>query len=293
MHYFFLTLILFSTMEVVSKPLMGSIDPFLLTFYRFLMGSFVMFIFVLFRGRLGELRNIGIADLGKLVFMGFLNIFFSMSMLQLAIEAGNAGTAAVIFCSNPLFVLLILVFIGKERAGFKNFAPIILGITGTFFIMKDKAVSFNYGAIYAMLSAISFAIYSVIAKSSLKKISPTVANLVSFIAGIIFSAIYIWIRGIGFGLPDLFSEKTNLYYNLFAFLYTGIALSGFGYILFFKTLKRFSAIASSYIFLLKPLIATVLSILFLSEPVGMNFWTGLLFIVFGISIILLPKKQKL
>jgi drug/metabolite transporter (DMT)-like permease len=204
-------------MEVVSKPLMGSIDPFLLTFYRFLMGTLVMFIFVLFRGRIRELKDIGISNLGKFVLMGFLNIFFSMSMLQLAIEAGNAGTAAVIFCSNPLFVLLILVFMGKERAGFKNLAPIILGITGTFFIMKDKAVGFNYGAIYAILSAISFAIYSVIAKSSLKKTSPTVANLVSFTAGIIFSAVYIWIRGTGFGLTSLFADKTDLYYKLFAF----------------------------------------------------------------------------
>ena len=280
-------------MEVVSKPLMGSIDPFLLTFYRFLMGTLVMFIFVLLRGRLKELKNINKHEFGKLILMGFLNIFFSMSMLQLAIEAGNAGTAAVIFCSNPLFVLLILVFMGKEKGSLRNFAPIIIGIVGTFFIMKDKAVSFNYGAIYAILSSISFAIYSVVAKNSLKNISPTVANLVSFSAGIIFSAIYIKIMGIGFGISGLFIDGPDLYYNIFAFFYVGIALSGFGYILFFKTLKRYSAVSSSYIFLLKPLIATVLSILFLFEPVGMNFWIGLSFIVLGISIILLPKKQKL
>jgi drug/metabolite transporter (DMT)-like permease len=297
LHYFFLTLILFSTMEVVSKPLMGFVDPFVLTFYRFLMGTFIMFFFVLFRGRLKELKNIKSLDFAKLVLMGFLNIFFSMSMLQLAIEAGNAGTAAVIFCSNPLFVLLILVFLGKERGSFKNFAPIIIGIIGTFFIMKDKTVGFNYGSIYAILSAVSFAVYSVVAKSSLKNISPTLANLVSFMAGIIFLSIYILFIGTGFGkgfgLSDLFSNESTLYYNIFAFIYIGVALSGFGYILFFKTLKRFSAVASSYIFLLKPLIATVLSILLLSEPVGINFWTGLLFIVLGISIILLPKKQKL
>ena len=44
MLYFILTLLIFASLEVVSKPLMPYIDPFALTFWRFFMG-FVFFIF--------------------------------------------------------------------------------------------------------------------------------------------------------------------------------------------------------------------------------------------------------
>ena len=296
MHYFIFTLLIFSVTEVISKPLMDKIDPFLLTFYRFLMGFIVMFIFVTLRNNWREVLSLKKKEVMMLVLMGFLNIFLSMSMLQLAVKHGTAATAAVIFCSNPMFVLLIMILKGRESASIRNFAPIIMAITGTYFIMTDSGeFSLSSGAIYALISALSFAVYSVISKGTLTKLSVSVANLVSFFAGITFSATFILISGIGFDLSEFFVSDgvVTLAYRVTAFIYMGVLLSGFGYLALFKTLKKFSALSSSYIFLLKPLIATTLSIIFLAEPYGMSFWLGLCFIVAAMAIVLLPKKTPI
>lgn len=49
MFDFIVTLVFFASMEVVSKPLLGSIDPLTLTFWRFAAGGVVLFIFLIRR----------------------------------------------------------------------------------------------------------------------------------------------------------------------------------------------------------------------------------------------------
>ena len=72
MIYFLVTLVIFSSMEVVSKPLMPFIDPFQLTFHRFFIGLVFLFLFLVARRRLHELTCITRRDIATLAFLGFL-----------------------------------------------------------------------------------------------------------------------------------------------------------------------------------------------------------------------------
>jgi len=244
---------------------------------------------MLLSGQEKDLLKLTGRQIQKLAFLGFLNIFFSMSMLQLAIKTTSAATAAVVFCSNPLFVLMFSIISGEEKATIKNFTPIFFGIVGTYFVMTDKGLVIDYGVIYALLAAIGFALFTVMNKKLLKKLHPLTINTVSFFFGILILLVFILISGRGFVATPLMEHGIK---SISLVLYLGVLVSGLAYITFFKTLQRYTAVSSSYLFLLKPTVATILAILLLGEKVGLNFWIGMLMIIIGGMIIVYRYHRK-
>ncbi len=267
---------------------MGFLDPFSLTLVRFLIGFFVILIFMFTSGQEKDLLKLTGKQIRELAFLGFLNIFFSMSMLQLAIKTTSAATAAVVFCSNPLFVLLFSIISGDENPTFKNFVPLLFGIVGTYFVMTDKGLVVDYGVIYALLASMGFAFFTVMNKKLLKELHSLTINTVSFFFGILILLVFIVISGRSFTAAPLLEHGIK---SIGLVVYLGIFVSGIAYITFFKTLQKYSAVSSSYMFLLKPSVATILAILLLREKVGLNFWIGMLMIIIGGIIIVHRYRQ--
>ncbi len=277
MHNLILTLLIFSSMEVVSRPLMGLIDPFVLTFYRFVMGFALLFFISLSSGKLRTLFKIDGKMGGLLFVLGFLNTFFSMSMLQLAVKSGGAAIAAVIFCSNPLFVYPISLMMGMEKFSMRKAAGLLVGVAALF-IMKGAGVGGGMGIVYALLASGSFAIYTVLNKKALAKIDPVTVNVGAFAFGIAVSIIYLLVSGRSMSLPaELFSSTGKTV----SFLYLGFIVSGFAYITFIKSIKQFSPFAASLLFIVKPFLATVFAILFLKEMPSSGFYIGMVILTFG------------
>ena len=288
MVYFFITLILFSSLEVVSKPLMQFIDPFSLTFFRFIMGFIILTCFMFIKKRGNEISRIDRKTMSFLALLGFLNVFFSMSMLQLAVKNSNAATAAVIFCSNPLFVFFISVIIKKEKFSYKKVFGFLLGISGILLVMSSKGFKMEMGAIYAMLASISFAGYTIINKKTVKSVQPLIVNVVSFFWGLTASALYLIFSGKGISFPITILDSSA---NILRFLFLGVFISAIGYITFIDTIKKLSPVSASVIFLLKPAVATLFALIFLNESLNKNFYTGLFLTILG-SLFVLKRKNN-
>ncbi|HNT26672.1 MAG TPA: EamA family transporter [bacterium] len=283
MPYFFVTLLIFSSMEVVSKPLMPFVDPFQLTFHRFLVGLIFLFLFLVARGRCHDLIRIGRHDMLLLAFLGFLNTFFAMSMLQAAVKNSTAATAATVICANPLFVYLFSLVTGDESFSWRRIAGIVAGMIGIALVMFDQGLRFDVGVLYALAAAAAFALYTLLNKPVARRIGSLPVNIVSFSFGILLSAVYLLVTGVGV-LPPL--EVTNEPARLAAFLYLGVVVSGIGYVTFVKTIRALTPVAASVIFIVKPALATLFAVMFLGERLSALFWPGLLFVVLGGLLIL-------
>ena len=70
------------------------------------------------------------------------------------------------------------------------------------------------------------------------------------------------------------------------FLYLGLLVSGVAYITFMRTIKRFSATSASVIFLLKPLLASLFSLLLLHETLNTFFLGGMVLVISGSSCVM-------
>lgn len=289
MLYFLITLVLFSSMEVVSKPLMPFCDPIQLTFHRFLIGLFFLLAFLVARRRTRDLLRIERKDLARLAFLGALNVFFAMSLLQLAVKYSTAATAATVICANPLFVYLFSIIAGSEPFSWRRAAGIAAGIIGIVLVMFDRGLRIDIGVLYALAAAAAFALYTLLNKPLVHRVGSLPVNIVSFSFGLILLAVFLLVTGIGVLSP---AEVTTDPARLAAFLYLGGAVSGVGYLTFVRTIRALTPVAASVIFIIKPAFATLLAVLFLGERLSALFWPGLIFIMLGGLLILRRRPSQ-
>lgn len=289
MLYFLTTLLIFASMEVVSKPLMGHIDPFVLTFWRFVAGFLFFLFYPGMRKRFKEISGFNAHDWFSVFLLGILNTFLAMSLLQLSVKHCSAATSATIFCSNPVFVMLFSSIINHEKFSLKKTIGILVGVGAIGLIMSEKGHVLNYGAVFGLSAAVIFALYTVLSKKSVSKINPFTVNLTSFFFGISANLVFILLTG-----RQLMPESTFFDINrTVAFIYLGLVVTGIGYVTFFETIKRFTAISASLIFMLKPAVTIILAAVFLNEVLSRNFYWGFFLLMLGTAIIFSDKFKEL
>jgi drug/metabolite transporter (DMT)-like permease len=264
--FYLLTLFFFASMEVVSKPLMGTMDPLVLTMWRFVLGTFVLAA----AAALGKKRlRQPPGTVAILALMGFMNTFLSMSLLQMAVKHTNASTAAAVFCSNPVFVVLAAAAMGWERFTGKRLVGLISGLGGLVFLTGMHRLQIDRGSLYALLASVCFAIYILAGRKASLRTDPVIVNVVSFCFGI--AALFVWllVRGVNMSPAPLLGHIPS-------FLFMGAGISGLAYITFISTIRKIGAGNASTVFLLKPAVATALAVVFLAESLTIYFVLGLI-----------------
>ena len=268
-------------MEVLSKPLMGTVDPLVLTLWRFILGIVVLAAVMAVRGRKPSLSRKSIA---LLALMGLLNTFLSMSLLQMAVKHTSAARAATIFCSNPVMVVLFASILRWEKLTGRRIVGLLLGLSGLILVTGAHTMSVDKGTVYALLASLTFAIYILIGRKASLGTDPVTVNVVSFAFGIAGLFLWLLIRGVDVDPQPLFS-------HLPSFLILGAGVSGLGYITFITTIRKLGAGNASTVFLLKPAVATVLAVLLISESVSCQFLAGLILSGAGSWLVASTKSQ--
>jgi len=267
--YLGITLFFFSSMEVISKPLMGSVDPFFLTWFRFFVGGLFLLLFV--RKRL-SLRSVLL-----LATVGSMNSIVSMTLLQLSIKYGNASTAATLVSTNPLFVSL-LVFIAGEKLAKRKFFGALLGLMGIIVFAYGKIVGDTFiGIFFGVSAALSFALYSLIMKRFIVKYGALVSTAYSSFFSSILYGMLLAITG-KLSFPEL------SFTGWLGVLYLGIGVTGVAYLTFFKAMESLGVSAASRVFYLKPIVSTLFAVAFLSEQLGVIKIIGTAIVIFSLFL---------
>jgi len=275
MHYFYLivTLLFFSSIEVVTKPISGKIDPFFLTFSRFIVGGTFLILFSLFSKKKVESH-----DLPKLVLVGCLNGVISMSLLQLSVKYSNASTAATLVAMNPLFVSVFAQIFGKDKLSRKKWFAIALGAIGVLALSSANVSGDSpLGIVCGILASVSFALYTVLMKDFSNKYGPLLATSVStFAAGVVY--------GILLAIFGKLSLPYLSWYEGLILLYVGVGVTGIAYVTFFRAIQHFGPVKTSVIFYLKPAVASFLAFLLLSEAVNAQKIIGTIIVVVSLFL---------
>ncbi|MGF7429456.1 DMT family transporter [Thermoanaerobacterium thermosaccharolyticum] len=277
--YLFLTVFFFSTYEVVGRTLTNLVNPYQLNFVRFFIGGLILLPIAL---KNIKSKNICITwqDFLLLVLIGLTNVVFSMSFLQLGINMTSASLSAVIFSSNPLFVMIVASFVLGEKLNSTKIYGLILGIIGLVIVFyKQLNVGGNHlvGIILLVLSSITYGIYTVIGKKFTVKYDSVVMNSFSFIIGsLMLLPILLYNKYPVFNLP-LKAIPQMLYLTVFV---TGIA-----YYTYFLGLSSVNTGVGSMVFFAKPVLASIIASIFLSEKITIQLVIGTIVILIGIFIV--------
>lgn len=300
--YILLAAIIFSTMEIAGKTL-TDINPFQLNFIRFLIGGFILLPVSL---QVIKTKNITLHknDYLYFLFTGFLGIVISMTFFQFSILYTMASTVAIIFSANPTFTTPIAYFLLNEKITKKVILSLAVSLSGVLCILDPLGTHTDMkGIILVILSAVTFALYSVVSKMRVEKYGSVVINCFSFLAGDVILLVLVLIShlplfdyykagavtGLLVDIP-LFEGIT--YSNIGMLLYLGVVVSGLGFLFYFMAMEESSASTASMVFFIKPALAPLFCLFILKEALSVNMMIGIALILTGAYIMMAGKMDK-
>ncbi len=279
-----LTAILFVTLEPVSKLIAGDINPFAITFWRFLIGAVILLPFAAVKIKKDKLC-ITPKSIGVMILLGILFICFSMVSLQIAVKIADAPSLiAIIFSSNSIFTMIFAVFIIKEKMTWQKWCTLFLCIIGVVICIDFKSGTNLESVLLAVFSALSFSLYTVLSRKYTTQLGSSVQTSIVFIMGSIVLLAALLIGGVD--IMPTFTAK-----NISILLYLGILVTGVGYWSYFRAIEKSGAIMGSLAFFVKPILTPFATFAINGIVPDVKIFIAVACIVCG-SYIALYKKEK-
>lgn len=298
--YIILSTILFSMMEISLKLSSNSFNPIQLTFLRFAVGSVILLPLAL-RSLKKRGCHLSLGDIGFFALSGFLCVDVSMVLYQLAVLNAPASIVAVLFSSNPLFVILLAFLFLREKIYRHTVVSLIVSIAGLLIILNPMHMPATVtGIALSLLSAATFALYGVFGRSKSVKYGGLGLTCFSFIAGSAEMLLLILITKIAPVASALRSANLSQFADIPIFggltlscvpslLFIGVFITGLGYTFYFLAMELTDAATASLVFYIKPALAPVLALLILHEPLKINMIIGIVLMVSGSVISFIPS----
>lgn len=177
-----------------------------------------------------------------------LMVIFFVSATKLT----TATNAIILQYTAPVFVALLGWFIVKEKASREDWISIIAVFCGlTLFFSEGLSLGNFLGNIFGILSGLSFAFFALFMRKQ-KDGSP----YISVIAGNILTFL--------FGMPFYFDQLPNIY-GFLSLLFLGVFQLGLSYVLYSIAIKHISALETTLITMIEPLLNPVWVFLLVGE----------------------------
>ena len=245
--YALITAILFVTLEPVSKLIANDVNPYAITFWRFLIGSVILLPPAIIKIK-KENIHITAIDWFKMVLLGILFICISMVVLQVAVKKAEAPSLiAIIFSANSVFTILFAILINKEKVNLNKAIALILGVTGVVLCADFSSGANLESVLLAVIAALSFSLYTVMSQRYTKKLSGVIQSAMVFLSGSIILLIALLIMGVDVTVK--FEVET-----ISILCYLGLLVTGIGYASYFKAIETGGAIMASLAFFIKPIL---------------------------------------
>jgi len=273
-------------MEAALKFAGGNIDPFQITFLRFFIGGLVILPFGISEYR-GKPKGFMTGRLWlSMLRLGVVNVS-CMVFFQLGVMGSNAATAAVIFCINPVFTMLLAhVMTEDEKMNRQKTIALATGAMGLVFMMRPwdlQAGNTLIGMMFSLLAAAMFGLYGVLGGKTVGQVGAFTQTSVSFISG----AIVLLCLLPPLGRPIIAGVADNLG----IILYISAVVTGGGYLLYFLAVKQSNVTTATIIFFLKPVIAPIFAVILLKEAVTYNMYIGIALILVASYILNFHKRR--
>ena len=290
--YIVLTTLLFSCVEIVLKFVSDGFNPLQMTFSRFFIGGLVLLPLAL-----RTLKKRGIRPDGKafrrFILLGFVGMFVSMTLYQMALLYTNASVVAVLFSSNTLFTAFFAFLLLGEAIHARNIIALLFDIGGILLIVQPWNTKLSAAGVLLTLSAaLIFSLYGVLGKESCAKYGGVVVSSMSFLFGSLemmaaallshLSPVAAFLESHGLAqfarIPFFGGYRPD---NIITMLLVYIIFTGIGFCCYFMAMEKTSAQTTSLVFFFKPALAPVLAMLVLGEEIPVNMVGGIICILLG------------
>lgn len=267
---------------IAGKLSVPYIPPFTLTFYRFLVATIVLYIFMKYKEK--TVYKLTKKDIPVFLITGIIGMFGYHALFFSALKYTTAINSSILGASNPIITTILCIVFLKDKISPKRIFGILLSFTGVVLTITNANLntilnfSFNKGDLLMLIAVVMWATYAVYSKSVMKNYSPIILTFYSFL----FCTIFI-IPFVIYENPLSFISNIPITAHI-AVIYMGIFPSVVGYLVQQHAIQKIGPSKASIFINLVPIFSITLSVLILGEAFTVvKFFTALL-IIAGVYI---------
>ena len=239
---------------LMIKYSLDELNPSDIALYRILIGALFVNIFVRTKEKIDK------ADHIKFVIVSFFWMALPFYMFGIAEQTITSSLAGLINGSTPIFVAFIAVVFYRLRITKLQIIYIFSGFIGVGLITLSGEInelSFNIGAIFALIASISYGIAVNIVEPLIKKYqSYIVLKIVMRYASLLSLILYGFTASFKLPTPQV---------SLIPMLILGIGGTGIAFLTYYKLLDNVGRISSSFIVYMIPIFSIFFGYQFLNE----------------------------
>lgn len=302
--YILLAAMLYSTTEAALKGLGDTFAPMQATMERVLIGALALLPFALKDLKKRSIR-LTKSDWGYFALMGFLTVLLHMALLQMAVMHMDASATSIIYSGNPVFALVAAHVILHEPLKKNHLLAIGLEVVGILFILNPAHLEISLrGFVEIILGTLLFAMYGTLCKLRVDRLGGVViADFNILLGGLEMLALLLLgkipavaslLRAVGL---DIFADVPFFtgftLRSTLLLCYAGVFCAGLGFVLTAKITEYTSATEASFIYLIKPILATILAAVVYQELISVNRMVGIAFFVAASLCVSVPVLREM
>jgi drug/metabolite transporter (DMT)-like permease len=277
--------VLWGTSFPIIKIGLADTDPFAFVFWRFLISALTLLIIMLFLRKL----DFKLVNKKLLIFLGITNA--AGYLLQYASMGYTTAAKAALFINlSAMWVAVLSPKLLGETFSRKKILGVIVGLIGVVFVSTNLDFSALGGGQFLadltlIVSGFTWAIFMIYNKKLVS--SSTSATFQSMTWVLMFT--FVSIAPFGFLAGSHFFALSS--FAWFGIFWTAIICWVIPYYLWLEGLKHLSASTSTVLLLSEIVMAVILSIVVLKEPVTVFSSVGAFLIIIAISLVSLKDKK--
>ena len=287
---FGITLFCWSPTWYIIKFQLGYVDPLVSVFYRFLMASIIIFIYLLIKK-----KNLKFSLNYHLWFLFFGICLYSLNYVFFYLSNTYVMSAfpAIVFSTVVIMNILGEAFYFKKKPSLKTLIGATIGMTGVVIIFNDEIFNFSLsnsthvGLFLALLGTFSASTGNMIHQRNLNNSFPLIETIAySMLYGSLITLLITQIKG-----TELLFEYTFSY--IASLVYLSIFGSIFAFIFYLKLLEKVGAGRAGYVGVIMPVLALLISAVFENLEWKIDLIVGLPILIVGAALVINQKIKPI
>ena len=250
----------------------GDIDPLWGAASRFVLAALIFAVAARF---LGAPFPRGRALVGSALY-GALSIGAFFAFVYWGLQEAPAGISSVVLATGPLLTFLLAMAHGQERFRWDSMIGAVVVVAGTAVIFSvgiDAGVP--VASLLAVLAASACAAEGAIVVKGFPPAHPAMRNAIAMAVGAVLLLLLMPFFGESFAIP---SVRSTWMAQIYLILFGTVGV----FALYLFVLARWTASATSYEFVLAPLVGIALAAWLLDEAISGTFLVGSLLVLVGV-----------
>jgi len=175
--------VLFALNYIFSKFALGAFHPFSFAYLRVLGAAIILNLLLHDRAAPPLTRD----DRWRVVLYAFLGVVVNQGMFLLGLSLTSAHVAAILITTVPVFALAAAIGLGRERGTVAKMGGIILAACGALSVVGGERIHGDFKSLIGdsliLVNSLSYAIYLVLSKPMMTRLSPRRVIARMFAAG--------------------------------------------------------------------------------------------------------------